>query len=154
MEHPSAQPATVVMRTLRRRPDRDRSSARACNSAPPLAGHGSSNVETVLIGVVKSVVNFLLWMLWMHLLSNVSLVFPLVNCQTRKWENRRSLGADKSLLRQPGPRLSFHDLLQQDDCLVIEVDAERSSLSCELQREPLCFWHVACCMLGADPHSE
>src|SRR6476659_695632 len=83
-EHPSAQPTTVVMRTPRRRPDRDRRSARACNSAPPMAGHVSSNVEALLVGIVKGVVDFLLRMLGTHSLSNIGLVFPLVNGPTSR----------------------------------------------------------------------
>ena len=119
-----------------------------------MAGHGSSNVETLLVGIVKGVVDFLLRMLGMPSLSNIGLLFPLVNDPTSRVEDRRSGGAARVLLRQAGPHLSFHDLLQQHDCLVIEVDAERSSLRRELQREPLCFWHVAGCVLGADPHRE
>jgi hypothetical protein len=119
-----------------------------------MAGHGSSNVETLLVGIVKSVVDFLLRMLGMHSLSNIGLLFPLVNDPTSRVEDRRSGGAGEVLLRQAGPHLSFHDLLQQHDGLVIEVDAERSSLRRELQGEPLCFWHVAGGVLGADPHRE
>jgi hypothetical protein len=74
--------------------------------------------------------------------------------QRQEWEDCPSGVGGEVLLRQAGPHLPFHDLLQQHDCLVIEVDAERSSLSRELQREPLCFWHVAGGVLGADPHRE
>jgi hypothetical protein len=77
--YPSAQLATVIVRALGRRPDRDDSSARALDPAPLVARHGSFDLETLLVGVIKSVVNFLLWMFKVHAVSTVGVVFPFVN---------------------------------------------------------------------------
>jgi hypothetical protein len=77
--HPSAQLETVIMRALGRRPDRDESSARARDPAPLVAGYGSFDFESLPVCVVKSVVDFLLWMFRVHVLSTVDVVFPPVN---------------------------------------------------------------------------
>jgi hypothetical protein len=44
-----------------------------------VARHGSFDLETLLVGVIKSVVNFLLWMFRVHAVSTVGVVFPFVN---------------------------------------------------------------------------
>ena len=41
--------------------------------------YGSFDLETLLLGVIKSVVDFLLWMFRVHALSTVGMVFPIVN---------------------------------------------------------------------------
>jgi len=139
------------MRALGRRPDRDKSSTGARDPAPLVTGHGSFDIETLLVGVIKSVVDFLLGMFRVHAVSTIVCCFHL---STAKLQIAARDPTSTGFLRQACSHLSFHDLLQQHDCLVIEVDAQRSSLRGELQREPLCFGRVAGCVLGADPHRQ
>jgi hypothetical protein len=44
-----------------------------------VARYGSFDLETLLVGVIKSVVDFLLWTLRVHAVSTVGVVFPFVN---------------------------------------------------------------------------
>jgi hypothetical protein len=44
-----------------------------------VARYGSFDLETLLVGIVKSVVDFLLWMFRVHAVSTVGVVFPFVN---------------------------------------------------------------------------
>jgi hypothetical protein len=50
--------------------------------------------------------------------------------------------------------VTFHDSLQQRDCVVIEVDAENPCLGRKLKREAFGLRCVPGCVLGADPRSE
>jgi hypothetical protein len=60
----------------------------------------------------------------------------------------------QSSLRQPRSHLTFHDSLQQRDCVVIEVDAEHPGLGRKLKREAFGLRCVPGCVLGPDPGSE
>ena len=49
-----------------------------------MARHGSFDLETLLVGLIKSVVDFLLWMFRVHAVSTVGVVFPFVNGPTNR----------------------------------------------------------------------